>query len=195
MWAFFSKGGWLLVLLGLATAWFFREMHNAEERGRIQAQAERIRHEADSLLSQVRDSLIAEASADSARADSAAAVTEGLKLELASLRGVVRRERGRADSILASLPDTQAAPIIAVIDTLEQAVEVCSDALGSCEQETVAVRGQLEAMSRRALNAEGLATRQGVLIEELQGAQDRFGLWDAVPWAAAALAILAALAF
>jgi chromosome segregation ATPase len=192
MLAFLAKGGWVLVVLAVVAGWVVREIKAAERRGELRARAERVAHERDSLLGAVRDSLEAEIAAAQAHAESLAAVRAGLRAEMAGLRAAAVRERSRADSILMALPDSEAAPIVAVLDTLEREVAVCSDALGTCEEEVEAVQGQLEAMGRRALNAENLAERQGVLLEDLQA--ERAGGFDVLHLVLGVAAVLGWLA-
>jgi len=192
--SFLSKGGWIVVVLGLVAAWVGREVHNARVQGRLEARAERVAVEKDSLLGVVRDSLVAAEGVAREREQALTAVQDGMEQEMASLRRARQRALQDLDDVLNSMPDSQAAPIVAVIDTLEREVEVCEAALGTCEERVQAVHGQLEAMSRRALNAENLAERQDSLLLDLRNAPGQgFQLMDAVPWAAAVAGILIAL--
>jgi chromosome segregation ATPase len=194
MMTFFSKGGWVVILLGIVAGWFAREIKAAERRGALEAQVAALQAEADSLLGHVRDSLTLEITAAREREQALAAVQDGMQGEMASLRRARLRAVQDLEDVLASVPTDSRDQIVAVIDTLEREVEVCNLALGTCEERVEAAHGQLEAMGRRALNAEALAEQQQRQIGDLtKDLRHGFQVMDAVPWAVAAVAIVFAI--
>ena len=177
----FVKGGGIWIFVALAAlGWWRTEIKRAEARG----EAAILVQQADSLRRAFGDSTQLWAGRDSASGAKLGALNtavDSLTGVLGLSRTLARRERGRADSTIASMlrafGDTSGAVIIlGALDSLEAEADLCGLTLVACDSITVAQEAIILDVRGRLTQADQVIINQGTALERLEGLAGRGGL-------------------
>ena len=172
MWAFLSKGGWVLVVVAVAVVAVNRELARAEARGAAkQLAADAV--EAKGAWDIERAGWAVSTGATESRISS---LTHELDSATTYARGadiVAERRRGRVGALVSQLEargdTTLAVELAAVVDTLAEAGRACRSSLALCGELTTEQAALITAGRSRATADSSLIVQQARALDGLRG--------------------------